>query len=110
MLHVIDHTTLPQERSEGWQRLTVADRRLGLNGFEVWVEKIAPRAQASLRNAQRADQAIMVVGGRGELIVGGSAQRFMAPCRLFAPARRECSILNTGEEPVQLIIAFLTTP
>ena len=107
-MHVIDHTTLAYHSSEGRQRVAVADQRLGVDGFEVWIERLTPWAHAAFGNPHGTDQVVLVTCGRGKLVVDESIRHFVAPCSLLVPARCQCEIHNTGLEQMLLVVAFPT--
>jgi hypothetical protein len=105
-MHVIDHSTLPRLYDTGRQRFAAASSRLGCAPFELWVEVLDADARAQLLPSDCIRVALVLTAGYGKLLVDGAPQRFRSPCSLMLPSGAECQVVNTGAEPMQLVLAF----
>lgn len=105
-MHIIQHD-LPQPSDEpDVQRVHVAGPSLGVQDFDCWLLLLAPQASSEGRaeNPGGQDtQVIVVLAGRGKLLLAGAPQRFAAPCTLLLPPQTDYRVVNQGAEPMQLL-------
>ncbi|MBW8844324.1 MAG: hypothetical protein JF607_05050 [Burkholderiales bacterium] len=105
-MHIIQHD-LPQPSDEpDVQRVHVAGPSLGVQAFDCWLLILAPQGSSE----GRADdlgcqdlQVLVVLAGRGKLLLAGAPQRFAAPCTLLLPPQTDYRVVNQGVEPMQLL-------
>jgi hypothetical protein len=54
--------------------------------------------------------AVLVLAGRGRLVVDGASQRFSAPCSVIPPVGTEYCLVNDAAERMSLLITALQAP
>ncbi len=105
-MHIIQHD-LPQPSDEpGVQRVHVAGPGWGVHDLDCWLLTLAPQASSEGRAQDpggRGEHVLVVLGGRGKLLLAGSPQRFAAPCTLLLPPLTDYRIVSQGVEPLQLL-------
>lgn len=103
-MHIIQHD-LPQPSDEpGVQRVHVAGPGRGASTLDCWLLTLAPQASSAGRvEGQGGEQLLVVLAGRGKLLLNDSAQRFAAPCTLLLPPEADYRIVSQGVEPLQLL-------
>lgn len=113
MAIVLHHQVVPFELQGNLMRgLATASR--GARQIEVWQGTVAVGA-ATPPHVHEGEEVVVVLRGRGELRIGETATAFAGPCTLIAPAGVPHQILNTGDEPLELVAAMplgskVTTP
>ena len=78
--------------------LATPDR--GARQLEVWHSVLAP-GSATPPHVHDDEEVVVVLSGRGEIVIGHERIPFQAPCTLIAPARVPHQIFNTGRVPAQ---------
>ncbi len=108
-MHIVHHTHLKQQRSDGEQRFAAADRSLGVQAFEVWMRRLEPGAH-SVEKQHGGELVVLVLSGCGKLLIDGGPQRFTAPCTVLIPPRVTFQFVNHGVEPMQMVAVCTATP
>ncbi|HMO48416.1 MAG TPA: cupin domain-containing protein [Rubrivivax sp.] len=108
-MHIVNHAHLKQQRRDGEQQLTAADRSLGVQGFEVWMQRLDPGAH-SVEKQHGGELVVVVLSGCGKLWIDGGPQRFAAPCTVLVPPRVPFQFVNHGSETMQMVAVCTATP
>jgi quercetin dioxygenase-like cupin family protein len=98
------HEVVPFE-SQGNLMRGLATPMRGAQQIEVWQGTIASGA-ATPPHVHEGEEVVVISRGQGELRVGETSVPFAGPCTLIAPAGVAHQILNTGEEPLELVAAL----
>jgi quercetin dioxygenase-like cupin family protein len=107
--HVIDNRTLARAALPGIEHETLAGGDDGLTSLSMWRQTIAP-GSATPPHQHDCDEVILVQAGQGELHIGGRVIPFAADFTLALPRNEPHQIINTGDEPIQLVAALAMTP
>lgn len=112
-MNVIQHD-LPQPSDEpGVLRVCVAGPAFGVESLEGWLLTLSPQAVSTGRGTTQAeggDRVLVVLAGRGKLLVNDSQQRFSAPCTLKIPVASDYQVVSQGVEPLQLLSLRVLQP
>jgi mannose-6-phosphate isomerase-like protein (cupin superfamily) len=106
---IIDNSRLPRAEIPGIAHVTLAGSANGLHALSVWRQSIAPGG-ATPPHRHDCEEVVLVERGRGELRLGGSTQPFGPDNTLVIPRNADHQIVNTGDEPLQVIGIFATAP
>jgi mannose-6-phosphate isomerase-like protein (cupin superfamily) len=108
-MHVINHSALPRNGSDGCQRQTVAGAAVGPAPFEVELLCVDAGGRWSTA-AQPNARVLLVMAGSGKQRLGNEPQPFHAPCTLIVPAGLAHEIVNNGVLPLRLVAIGGPTP
>jgi mannose-6-phosphate isomerase-like protein (cupin superfamily) len=108
-MYVVHHSHLESRRGAGERRRAVADRRLGVQAFAIWTHRLEPGAR-SPQALHHGELAVLVLAGRGKLLVDGGPVRFAAPCTLLPPPHLPFRVCNDGTETLQLVTVCTPEP
>lgn len=84
---------------------TLATDRHGLERLAVWQQSLDAGA-ATPPHRHDCEEVVLCSAGSGELRINGEAHRFGPGSTLVIPADAPHQILNTGDEPVELLAVF----
>lgn len=106
---VIDNRTLARAALPGIEHETLAGSDNGLKSLSVWRQTIAPGC-ATPPHRHDCDEVVLIQSGRGELHFEGRVVSFGPDFTLAVPRDVPHQIVNTGDEPIQLVAALAMTP
>jgi mannose-6-phosphate isomerase-like protein (cupin superfamily) len=108
-MYVLPHAHLPAWQTAAEHGVAAADRRTGVQAFQVELRTLQPGACTG--PLQHGGELVVVVpGGGGKLYVDGGPLRFTGPCTLLLPAGRPFELANTGSLPLMLVWVFTEPP
>lgn len=81
----------------------------GLQQLSVWRQSVAAGA-ATPPHRHEQDEVVLCLSGRGELHIDGAVHRFRGGENLVLPRESMHQILNTGDQPLELIGVFGGSP
>jgi mannose-6-phosphate isomerase-like protein (cupin superfamily) len=108
-MHIVHHAHLMTLYGDGEQYVAVADKSLGVMGFEVSMRRLEPGAH-SVQTRHQGELVVLVLSGCGKLLIDGGPQRFAAPCTVLVPPTRTFQFVNHGSEPMQMVAVCCATP
>ncbi len=108
-MHIVSHAHLKPQCRDGEQQLAVADRSLGVQGFEVWMHRLDPGTH-SVQTQHDGELVVLVLSGCGKLWIDGGPQRFAAPCTVLVPPGVPFQFVNHGSETMQMVAVGTATP
>jgi len=108
-MYVHDAAALPESPIPGIAHLTLASHGDGLESLSVWKQTIAP-GLGTPPHRHDCEEVVVVLGGCGELRIGGRQLRFSAGSTLVLPAGKDHQIVNTGAAPLEMVATFSATP
>lgn len=108
-MYVTEHASLATASIPGISHRTVASAAQGLERLSVWRQSVEPGA-ATPPHRHDCEEAVIVLAGRGRLVVGGRAHPFGPDTTLVIPAHVDHQIFSDGPEPLVCIAAFAATP
>ncbi len=95
----IDH---PQP---GLTRVTIVHRATGAGALTIRVVTVEPGVQTRL-HWHKIEEAMMVLEGAGRAVLGDETMDIRAGETLLGPARIRHGFINTGSQPMKLVVAF----
>lgn len=108
-MYVIDHAQIEASSIPGISHRTVASAALGAERLSVWRQTVAPGA-ATPPHRHDCEEAVVVLAGRGRLVVDGREHAFGPDMTLVIPAGVDHQIFSDGPETMVCIAAFAATP
>ena len=108
-MSVIRNETLPRAALPGIEHVTLAGSEAGLESLSVWRQSIAPGG-ATPPHRHDCEEVVLVSRGRGELRLEGRIHEFGPDTTLVVPPDAPHQIVNTGDEPLELVGIFSTSP
>ncbi len=95
----------PDKPFPGLSRLTYADRDTGAGALTTRIVLIEPGTRMT-PHWHRVEEAMMVLEGAGQAILGDEIFDIKAGEMLFGPAGIPHGFINTGSSPMKLAVAF----
>jgi mannose-6-phosphate isomerase-like protein (cupin superfamily) len=95
----------PDQPVPGLSRLTYADRDLGAGALTTRIVMIEPGTRMT-PHWHRVEEAMMVLEGAGQAILGDEIFDIKAGETLLGPAGIPHGFFNTGSVPMKLAVAF----
>lgn len=92
----------------GLAHRTLAGAEHGLERLAVWSQCIEPQG-ATPPHSHDCEEVILIRRGRGTLVFGGEEQTFGAGDTIIVPPAAVHQILNTGDEPLELVAVLSTS-
>jgi quercetin dioxygenase-like cupin family protein len=108
-MYVTHNAVLPRSSLPGIEHSTLAGSDKGLKALSVWRQAIAPGA-ATPPHRHDCEEVVVVTRGRGELRIGDAVHAFGPDTTLVIPPGVAHQVLNAGDEPLELLAAFSTSP
>jgi uncharacterized cupin superfamily protein len=106
---IVHHAHLGSDYRDGEHRVTAADRRLGIDAFEVWLCTLEPGCSgAELRH--QGEAVVLALAGGGKLLLDGGPLRFQSPCTLCLPPGRPFRFVNSGLVNLRLVAVWTDAP
>ncbi len=106
---VLRYGERPAVLVDGIRHRSVAGAAQGMTALEVWDELLSAGSETAVHR-HGADEVVVVLTGRGELVIDGLVHAFAAPCALAIPTGALHQIRNAGTTPMRLVVAFAQTP
>lgn len=108
-MHVIENANLPRAALPGVDHVTLAGSAQGLRRLSVWRQSLAPGA-ATPPHRHDCEEVVLVLAGRGTLHIEGETREFGPDSTLVVPPDVPHQIVNTGDEPLQVLGIFGVSP
>lgn len=93
----------------GLEHQTLAGRKDGLQQFEVWRQTIDAKAATPVHKHD-CEEVIVIFSGQGVCHCEGQDFHFKADDTLMIPPNVAHQIVNTGEEPLQIMATLSMAP
>jgi mannose-6-phosphate isomerase-like protein (cupin superfamily) len=93
----------------GVAHATWAGQDDGLQQLSVWRQSVAASA-ATPPHRHDIDEVVLCLSGRGELHVDGKVHTFRSGHTLVLPRESMHQIVNTGDQPLEIVGVFGGTP
>lgn len=106
---IIDNSTIKKFTLPGIVHQTLAGKRDGLKGTEVWMQTIDPHGETPV-HYHDCEEVIVILRGSGRASIEGKNTVFGPNTTLVIPPRVVHQIVNSGNEDMVLIAAFSSTP
>ena len=81
----------------------------GLQQLSVWRQRVAASG-ATPPHRHDIDEVVLCLSGRGELRIGGKSHPFRGGETLVLPRESMHQIVNTGDEPLEIVGVFGGSP
>ncbi len=104
-MSIVQHRDVSTFEIQGNSMKGIATPALGARRIEVWHTTIAP-GEATPLHVHDDEEIVVVLSGRGEILMGEERVPFAAPCTLIAPARIGHQIFNVGDGVLETIAAL----
>lgn len=108
-MHVNQNASLEKHHLPGLEHQTLAGKRDGLRGVEVWRQTIAPHA-ATPMHRHDCEEVIVILHGQGVCRFEDRELPFKADETLVIPSNVVHQICNTGDEGLYLIASLAMAP
>lgn len=95
----------PDSPSPGVARVTIVERASGAGALTTRLVTIQPGVSTVL-HWHRVEEAMMVLEGEGQAILGDETMEIRAGATLLGPAGIPHGFINTGSVPIVLAVAF----
>lgn len=106
---IVTPDRVEEHRLPGLSHRTVAGPLQGLSTLEVWVQTVAPGAATPVHRHD-CEEAIVILEGRGVLVLDGREEAFAAGATLVIPRDAVHQVRCTGEGPLRLVAALGAAP
>ena len=106
---ILDRSDIPTLELPGLRHQTVAGRAAGLKTMEVWRQTLAPGATPPVHR-HACEEVIVVLSGSGTCTIGERSFCFGPDCTLILEADVVHQIVNTSDEPMELVAALGMAP
>lgn len=106
---ILDHADIPTFELPGLRHQTVAGTAAGIKTMEVWRQTLAPGAATPVHR-HACEEVIVVLSGSGTCSIGGRSVRFGPNSTLILEADVVHQIVNTSDEPMELVAALGMAP
>jgi mannose-6-phosphate isomerase-like protein (cupin superfamily) len=93
------------EPQPGLSRLTLVHRPTGAGALTVRIVTVGPGVATRL-HWHKIEEAMLVLEGRGQAVLGDEVMDIAAGETLLGPARIRHGFVNPGPEPMKLVVAF----
>lgn len=108
-MFVINNATLKKFHLPGLEHQTLADRGLGVQGMEVWMQTVAPGAATPVHR-HACEEVIVILRGTGQITIEGRETAFGPNSTIFIPPDAVHQLVNSGAEDMFLIGVLGVTP
>lgn len=108
-MSIVTNADRPLFSLPGIEHRTLAGADDGLGRLELWQQSLAPGA-VTPTHYHDSEEAIVVLTGRGTLVVDGQRIPFAAGQTLVVPPRVVHQIINDGPEAMALLAVFSESP
>lgn len=108
-MYVTEHARLEPAFIPGIEHRTLAGSAQGLRHLSLWRQSIAAGG-ATPPHRHDCEEAVVVLAGRGRLVVDGTAHPFGPGTTLVIPAHADHQIFSDGPEPLECFAAFSKSP
>jgi len=102
---LIDHSSVRQFALPGIVHQTLAGRKDGLKGMEVWMQSIEPYGETSVHYHDW-EKVIVILQGSGRASIAGKDTEFGPDTTVIVAPEVVHQIVNSGNEELFLITAF----
>lgn len=106
---IVTQDQVEEHRLPGLSHRTVAGPLQGLDSLEVWVQTVAPGAATPVHRHD-CEEAIVILDGRGVLVLEGREEAFGPGATLVIPRDAVHQVQCTGEDPLRLVAALGAAP
>jgi len=106
---IVRHDEVDEHRLPGLSHRTVAGPLQGFKQMEVWVQTVEPGAATPVHRHD-CEEAIVILEGRGVLVMEGREQTFGAGSTLVIPRNAVHQVKNTGADSIRLVAALAMAP
>lgn len=108
-MHVNRNAASSRHRLPGLEHQTLAGKRDGLGGFEIWRQTIEAGASTPVHRHD-CEEAIVILAGRGVCRFEGRELSFAADDTLVIPRNVTHQICNTGDEGLYIMATLGMSP
>jgi quercetin dioxygenase-like cupin family protein len=108
-MYVHQNTQRPPVDASGLRQAVLASWQEGLWLLSLERHSIAP-GSGTTRHRHFCEEVAVVLAGYGELYVEDTVERFGPDSTLVIPLGAEHRIVNTGDVPLTMLLAFSATP
>ncbi len=108
-MHVLQHAGLEKSGIPGIEHRTLACGNQGLEHLSLWRQVLAP-GSATPPHRHDCEEVVVVLHGRGRLVVDGVAHAFGPDSTLVIPTGVDHQIFCDPDGPMETIAAFSATP
>lgn len=106
---IIDISTIEKFTLPGIVHQTLAGKKDGLKGTEVWMQTLDPHSETPV-HYHDCEEVIVILRGSGRASVEDQITEFGPNTTLIIPSEVVHQIVNSGNEEMLLIAAFSSTP
>lgn len=89
----------------GLRRVTVVHRGTGAGALTMRIVTVEPGVETRL-HWHKVEEAMMVLEGEGQAILGDEVMPIRGGETLLGPARLRHGFINSGSRPMKLVVAF----
>jgi len=108
-MYVTEHASLEKTGIPGIEHRTIACAAQGLERLSLWRQRLAP-GSASPPHRHDCEEVVVVLAGRGHLVIDGVSHAFGPDATLVIPPGVDHQIFCGPDEPTEVIAAFSATP
>ncbi len=108
-MRVNSHASLPTLNLPGLEHQTLAGSRDGMRSFEIWRQKIAPRAATPV-HCHDCEEVITVLAGTAECHYDGKTAVIRTDESLLIPRSVVHQICNGGEDELYIMATLAMSP
>lgn len=102
---VFAHKDLTSYEMHGNLMMGLSTRSRGATQVEAWYTEVAPGAASPL-HVHSHEEVIVVLQGKGELVLDGVPHAFEAPCTVLAPPNTPHVLRNLGDGALVAVAAM----
>lgn len=108
-MYVLGNQTLQPTPIPGIEHVTLAGSEDGLRNLSLWKQSIGPGG-ATPPHRHDCEEVVLVERGAGELHIEGHVHAFAANSTLVIPRNVVHQIINTAQEPLEIVGVFAVAP
>lgn len=108
-MQIVEHGRVAVHGLPGIEHRTIAGLVHGLETLDVWKQRLSPGA-ATPSHHHHCEEVVIVLAGRGVVEIDGEEREFAAGSSVVLPAGVPHRLVNTGDEPLELIGIFGESP
>ena len=108
-MQVNQHSQIAKLNLPGLEHQTLAGKRDGLKGFEIWRQTIAAHSSTPV-HCHDCEEVIVILRGHGECRYEGKVVSFKADESLVIPSSVVHEICNTGDEDLYIMAMLGMAP
>jgi quercetin dioxygenase-like cupin family protein len=106
---IVKHDQIEEHQLPGLLHRTVAGPLQGFGSMEVWVQTVEPGAATPVHRHD-CEEAIVILEGRGVLVMGGEEEAFGPGTTLVIPRDEVHQLKCTGPSAIRLVAALGMAP